>query len=135
MNSNVDKWINEEPRPFEWVIFLNPLFIQQNAFISILIIMENVPLAEMRDFDNPLNRIAVTLSHVSLGWIGISRINALAGLARMNKLAVLYICLVVLSARWSIHPDITVRRAIGYILAMLLAALLPMQCGIWQAQL
>ena len=130
MTSNLHKWSAEEPRPFEWIIFLVALFVQQGAFISLPILIQNVPLAEMRDFDNPLNRFAVTLSLLSIGWIGISQIRALAGLARMNKLAVVYICLVVLSTSWSIHPDITIRRSLGYILTMLVAALLPVRFGI-----
>lgn len=130
MNSKAYMWAAEEPRPFEWVIFLIALLVQQNAYISLPIIMQNVPLSEMRDFDNPLNRIAITLSLLTIGWVGISRLRVLAGLARLNKLAVLFICLVVLSTSWSIHPDITFRRAVSYILTMLVAALLPMRFGI-----
>ena len=130
MNSKAEKCVTESPRPFESLIFLFALLVQQDAFITLPILMKNASLAEMRDLDNPLNGISIALSLLCIGWISLSRLRVLTGLARANKLAVLFICLVVLSTSWSIHPDVTIRRAAGYILTMLVAALLPIRFGI-----
>lgn len=116
--------------PFEWLIFVVVLLVQQNAFVSLPILLQSVPLTEMREFDNPYNGAAVALSLLCIGGMCLFRLQAIAGIARTNVVALLFTGLVVLSISWSIHPDITIRRAVGYVLTMLVAALLPLRFGV-----
>ena len=130
MNLKTDHNARCQVSPFEWMIFVLALLVQQNAFVSLPILVNGVPLEEMREFSNPVQRAAVSVSVLVIGGICLYRLRALAAMARNNKVTLLLTGLVVLSAIWSIHPDITARRGISYILTILVAALLPLRFGI-----
>lgn len=117
-------------RRLERLIFIFVLLVQQDAFVSIPLIVNDVSIGDARGIENIFNTIGVGLSLVLIGWISIQRRRSLAYVGRANFWSVLYISLVLLSALWSIHPDITIRRGVGYVLTILVAALLPLRFGV-----
>lgn len=114
----------------ERMIFIFVLLIQQNAFVSILMLVNGVRFEEMRGVVNIFNTIGIASSLILIGWIALSRLRPLAYLASANLWPMLYMCLVVSSTLWSIHPEITIRRGVGYILTVIVAALLPLRFGV-----
>jgi O-antigen ligase len=117
-------------RRLERMIFIFVLLVQQNAFVSIPLIVNGESLGDVRGVENIFNTIGVALSLVLIGWISLRRLRSLTYLGRANVWSVLYTCLVLLSAFWSIHPNITIRRGVGYVLTIIVAALLPLRFGV-----
>jgi exopolysaccharide production protein ExoQ len=130
MTRTANEWIAGEPRPIEWMAFVMALIVQQGAFVSLPIVMQGLPVSATRDFDNPVSRYAIALSLLCIGCICAPRLRDLFVIARRNRLTMLYIALVVCSIGWSIHPDISMRRALGYILTVSVAILLPLRFGV-----
>lgn len=130
MNRSTEEWLTKEPGLIEWVVFVIVLLIQQGAFVSLPMLLQGMTPAEARDLDNPVNRAAIALSIFCVTWICVPRLRVLVGIARANALIVLFIGLVVSSIGWSIHPDISMRRALSYILTVSVAVLLPLRFGI-----
>jgi len=98
--------------------------VQQGAFINLPLVMAGVPGDDFRDIDNPLNALSVW---VSLGFVTIGvlrRANGVAAILRANLSSTVFMVLVVASALWSVHPDLTLRRGVGYVLTIMLAAYL-----------
>lgn len=114
------------PIHFTSIIVIFALIVQQAAFVSIPMVMSSQSLvANPADIENPFNTVAVALSLLFIGTACLFRIKRLAFIAMTNFFAMLFMCLVILSAFWSIHPDVTIRRGVGYLLTMLIAAYLP----------
>jgi exopolysaccharide production protein ExoQ len=127
-------WISQgsstAPGRLERMTFVFVLLVQQNAFVSVPMMIKYDTLAEMRGVENIFNTIGVALSLLLIGWISLRELRSLIYMGRRNLWQVLFACLVLLSAIWSIHPDITLRRGVGYILTIVVAALLPIRFGI-----
>ncbi len=119
-----------EASGFERMIFLFVLLVQQDAFVSIPMLIKNLPNGEMRGVENIYNTVGVALSILLIGWICLQRLRPLASIGRTNLWAMLFTCLVLLSAIWSIHPSITIRRGVGYVLTIIVGALLPLRFGV-----
>jgi exopolysaccharide production protein ExoQ len=130
MNSQAEESAPVEIGPFAWIIFVLVLLVQQGAFVLLPIIINSETAAEMQELDNPLNRAALAVSLLFIGGMCLSQLRALADMARINILPMLFTGLVFLSTSWSIHPEITIRKALAYLLTILVAALLPLRLGV-----
>lgn len=111
----------QNPSVFEWLVVIFGLIVQQGAFISMPLVVSGDSL---RVTVNPLNTIAVAISMASLALVLLPQIRKLASLARRNVASMLFMVLVLLSATWSIYPDLTIRRGAGYVLTIALASYL-----------
>jgi O-antigen ligase len=103
------------------------MIVQQGAFISVPLVVAETSLSAMRGIVNPYNTACIALSIASIGIVCFSRIRQIGFLALKNVFSVLFILIVLLSAIWSIHPDLTIRRGIGYVLTMLIAGYLSVR--------
>jgi exopolysaccharide production protein ExoQ len=119
----------ETPSRLEWVLFVFVLLVQQNSFLSIPILTKDLSMAEMRAFDNVYNTAAVGLSILVTAWLCTNRLHIVVCAIRTNIWQVLFVCLALLSASWSIHPDITIRRGVAYAATIVISALLPLRFG------
>jgi len=108
-----------DPSAIAWLIAVVAVVIQeQGAFVSIPEIMRG---DEMRGVVNPYNTAAVLASLVLISAVALRHGGRILALARRNILSVLFIVLVLSSASWSLHPDLTIRRGIGYLLTVFIA--------------
>lgn len=108
------------------VIFL--LLVQSDVLVNVPAIIASYP-AEVFE-ENLVNTIAVSLSIL---LICIAMVNNLSGLLLVlgsNILSCFFGGLVLLSTFWSIHPELTIRRGVGYVLTLLLSAYLPSRFGL-----
>jgi exopolysaccharide production protein ExoQ len=123
---------NPAPPPGRWeaVIFLLVLLIQQNAFLSIPMLVNGMSMGEMRGTENIYNSVAIGATAAFLAWETRRHGRQLLWAVRRNLSILLFAGLVVLSTLWSIHPGITLRRAFGYLLTLAIAALLPLRFGV-----
>lgn len=109
---------SREPSRFEWLVTVFSLVVQQGAFISVPLAMRG---DSFRVTVNPANTMAVSACMVLLALVFFQQRREVASLAGRNLTSILFLTLVLLSATWSIHPDITVRRGVGYLLTIALA--------------
>ena len=99
-------------------IFL--VIIQQNAFVDIAYDLLS-PVERTRGTENGFNTASISISilFVCIGSVGIfSRIKSLA---LRNLYSILYIAIVLVSAIWSLHPDLSLRRGCAYVLTIAIA--------------
>jgi len=101
------------------------LLVQQYAFIQIPAI-DAAPEPGRKE-ENFGNTVAVGLSLVAMGSLWLWNVRPLARLASKNAACLSYMALVLVSVAWSVHPDLTIRRGTGYILSILVAALLTVR--------
>lgn len=109
------------PSMFEWVVVVFSLIVQQGAFISLPLVVRGDSL---RATVNPFNTIAVAVSMALMALVFFRQIRNIVSLAMRNLTSILFLLLVLLSATWSIHPDVTARRGLGYVLTIALACYL-----------
>jgi exopolysaccharide production protein ExoQ len=113
-----------------------PLFVR-TAVIFALIIQQGaiveMPLLNMfssgeasRDI-NPLNTVGVAVTFVAMGLLFSFEARSIVKLAAANVIFIAFILLALVSAGWSIHPDLAIRRSAGYALSMLIAAYLSVR--------
>jgi O-antigen ligase len=110
----------------EWVVAVFAAVVQQGAFVSIPLYFGD-PSLFIRQDQNALNTIAVAASFLCILPLCIWQGRSVGHLARKNALSVLFLLLVLASAFWSIHPDISLRRGLGYVLTLLVAAYLTVR--------
>jgi O-antigen ligase len=115
-----------EPTRVEWAVAITAALVQQGAFLSIPLYW-HVDSLLIRQDTNALNTLAVAVSFLSVAIASIWQRKKLAGLVLANPLALLFLALVLVSAAWSIHPDVTLRRGFGYVLTLLVAAYLTVR--------
>ena len=119
-----------EASGFERMIFLFVLLVQQDAFVSIPMLIKNLPNGEMRGVENIYNTVGVALSILLIGWICLQRLRPLAYYWQNKPVGNVIYVSCFLSAIWSIHPSITIRRGVGYVLTIIVGALLPLRFGV-----
>lgn len=124
----------QRPQPvkatrLEWTIAVLTLVVQQGAFVSIPLYFRSASL-QFREDQSVLNTIAVGASLVSMLWLCFRQRTALRELATRNVLSLLFLVLVFLSSAWSIHPDLSLRRGVGYLLTLMIAAYLTVRLDI-----
>jgi exopolysaccharide production protein ExoQ len=120
------------PAPGRWerTAFLLALIIQQNAFLSIPMLLGGVGMGEMRGVENTYNSFALGFTVAFIGWEILNHGRELQQIARQNLPIVFFAVLALGSTAWSIHSEITFRRAVGQVLTLALAALLPLRFGV-----
>jgi len=114
----------QAPSKLSWIVAILAVIVQLGAFVDIPDMVRGAP--NTVQFENP-NYLNTVFSSISLICIVIAcglAYRKIVHLAAMNKIFVAYTCLVAVSAVWSIHPELTLRRSIGYILFVLVAAYL-----------
>jgi exopolysaccharide production protein ExoQ len=115
--------LNAKPSGFSWIVAVFLLIVQQGAFVSMPMVLSDARLNELRDVQqNPLNTVCIAISFVFIGIVCVPWTRQIGFLAWTNRLSLLFLLLVLVSATWSIHPDLTIRRGFGYVLTMLIAA-------------
>jgi exopolysaccharide production protein ExoQ len=120
--------VGVEPSRLDWIVAVFVVIIQQGAFVSTPMVLSDVSLYALRDIQqNPFNTAGIAISIVFIGVACFPRIRQIGFLAWTNRLSVLFMLIVLMSATWSIHPDLTIRRGLGYVLTMLIAAYLTLR--------
>lgn len=114
------------PSRLAWIAAVFLVLVQQDAFVSTPLVLKDFSVAAFRDTQNPFNTAAVALSILFISIACLPRIRQIGTLISDNRFSFLYMLVVLFSAAWSIHPDLTVRRGIGYVLTMLIAAYLSL---------
>ncbi len=112
-----------KPSVWVWVIIAFALIIQQGAFIEMPALV-GTPANGVPSDANVYNTAGIAISSSTIGMLCFLIVADLGYLARKNILSLIYIALVLISVGWSIHPDLTLRRAFGYVLSMAIAAYL-----------
>jgi O-antigen ligase len=116
-----------EPSRLAWIVAVILVIIQQDAFVSTPLILRDYSVTALRDTQNPFNTVAIAISILLIGIACFSRIRQVGSLALNNRFSLLFTFIVIASAAWSIHPDLTIRRGVGYILTMFIAAYLSLR--------
>lgn len=98
------------------------LIIQQGAFVSLPIIMSGVRGYDFRAIDNIWNAASVWGSIAFVLVVSLPRHRSILRLLYRNWLVSSFVVLAIISTAWSIHPDVTFKRAIGYLLTISLVA-------------
>jgi len=109
--------ITDTPR-FHWGVAVFLLLIQQSAFVAIPLIMADTSL---RGVENPYNTAGVAMSAALLIICCVPLSKQIYVLISFNRSAIFYTLIVLSSTIWSIHPDLSIRRGIGYIITIFVA--------------
>lgn len=110
------------PSAIDWLLVVAALVVQQGAFVSLPLVIAGDSLRG--SVVNPFNTVAIAISLLFIGVACVLRGRQIAALASQNLSSVAFLLLILMSAAWSIHPDLTVRRGTGYVLTMLVAGYL-----------
>lgn len=121
--------VNAEPPRLAWIVAVFVVIIQQDAFVTTPLILREISGYALGDFQNPnpFNTAGIAISIVFIGIGCFPWIRQIGSLALNNRFSLLFMLLVIVSATWSIHPDLTIRRGIGYVLTILIAAYLSIR--------
>jgi len=114
---------------FAWIVAFLAIAAQQHGGFALFISEPNVNSLQ-DDFQEPV--IITVCSAVSFVSVIIASSFVRRDITKLLKrnLAILaYIFLAVISVAWSIHPDVTLRRSVGLILTILVAAYLSVRFG------
>lgn len=114
------------PGTFEWIVAIVAVIVQSGAFVSVPLMtrLSISPFIES-DATNALNTYSIAASLVLFGVLSFSRLRELESLALGNLLSMLFLILVLTSTVWSIHPDVSIRRGVGYAVTLLIAMYIP----------
>jgi exopolysaccharide production protein ExoQ len=117
---------NGKSSPLVWIVVVFLLIIQQGAFIDMPALSDSSTTGGPADV-NTLNTVGVAISFAAMGVLFLFNARKIGFLASKNVLSLIYIVLALISFAWSIHPDLTIRRALGYVLSMSIAAYLTVR--------
>ncbi len=110
-----------EPTQPDWLIAIFLVIVQQNAFAATAFELVN-PGEAFNGTDNVFNTASVSIS-IFLLAVACARVwPLLRSLACRNLYSVPYILMVLCSAVWSLHPDLSIRRGCAYVLTIGVAA-------------
>ena len=120
------------PSTFAWIVALFAIVVQQHEVTDPLLFDPNAMdiqihrvLGPLPNMDDSLIYRAFSLASLVSIVIASSFVyRDIAKLLAKNGAIIAYISFIVISAAWSMHPDITLRRALGCILTILVAAYL-----------
>jgi exopolysaccharide production protein ExoQ len=118
-----------EPSTLDWIVAVFAVVIQQNAFVSTPLLLSSADISQV-DVRNPYNTLGIAISSVSLAIVCVPWIRQIVFLAWTNRSSFLFVLIVLMSALWSIHPDLTIRRGMGYLLLILVAAYLTLRFNV-----
>jgi exopolysaccharide production protein ExoQ len=105
---------------FHWFVALFLLLIQQGAFVSMPLIMAD-SMVSLREVENPFNTASLLLSILLLVIVCVPNYRHIYVLCASNRFVIVYMLIVIISALWSIHPDVSLRRGAAYIITMFVA--------------
>jgi len=123
-------WLSgaHNPSTLVWIIAVFAVSVQYGSFMYV-----NKMGPDGKDLANliqdPINTVCTTASLVSIVIASIFVYRDIEQLLTRNMAILFYIFLIALSVAWSIHPDLTLRRSIGSILSILVAAYLAVRFG------
>ncbi len=117
------------PSRLEWVIVSFALIVQQGAFISIPLFVSGLSTIDVRSVENPVYTASIAVSMALIVFICLSSFRKIGQLLLNNLYSLLFVIIVLISATWSIHPEITERRGASYVLTILIAAYLAVRFG------
>jgi O-antigen ligase len=123
-------WVNwpRNPSTSAWIVAVLAVSVQYGAFEGLHNLGPNgkdLP-ALIQDPENTV-RVAASLASIMIASSFVYR--RLERLLVRNIAVLAYVFLAVISAAWSIHPDLTLRRSVGLILSILVAAYLSVRFG------
>ena len=117
---------DEGPSALVWFMIVFVLIVQQSAFIEMPALGNSSALSGPSDV-NAINTVAIGISFAVVGALLFFSYQKVGLLVSKNGLSFAYVMWVLCSVAWSIHPDLTIRRALGYVLSMSIAAYLTVQ--------
>jgi O-antigen ligase len=97
------------------------LIVQQGAFVSLPVILARTTTVGMQAVESPLNSLGVGACLAIMGVLCLLHFRGVLSIALRNPIPLLFMCLVLISALWSIHPDVSARRGVGYVLTIMVA--------------
>jgi exopolysaccharide production protein ExoQ len=112
--------ISGHPKRLDWIIAIFLVIIQQNAFVDIAYDLLS-PVERTRGTENGFNTASIVISILFVCIGSISIISRIRSLALRNLYSILYIMIVLVSAIWSLHPDLSLRRGCAYVLTIAIA--------------
>jgi len=124
------EWLSgaRNPSTLAWIVAVFAVGVQYGSFMYI-----NKMGPDGKDLQNliqdPVNTVCTAASLASIVIASIFVYRGIEQLLARNIAILAYISLVVLSVAWSIHPDLTLRRSVGSILSILVAAYLALRFG------
>ena len=98
--------------------------VQHSAFIYVPVFFSGREYDELRGVDDPINAICVALSALLVGILLLARPKTIIQAAFRNPLVMAFMIMALVSALWSIHPDVSIKRAAGYVVTVGIALLL-----------
>jgi exopolysaccharide production protein ExoQ len=126
----------------EWIMAVFMLIVQQMAFTLLPTIMSTDPEASVltedpnvkwnkryeaaasSDLESPLNTIGQFVSVFLIIITAVLRPRRIAAVWIRNPYVFIYVAVIFLSAFWSLHPDVTTKRAFSYLLTISIAVYL-----------
>ena len=121
-------WLGGPPKPstFAWIVALFAIVVQSHDVSDPLLLgpnAMNVPIDRVPEMGNLYAPFSLA-SLVSIVIASSFVYRDIQKLLATNVAIMAYISFIVISAAWSIHPDLTLRRGLGCILTILVAAYL-----------
>jgi O-antigen ligase len=106
------------------VLLLFPILVETGAFISLPLILTNLPPGALRDTDNPVYSLSIAASMAIMVVLCATRLRLILHILRQTPAATAYLLIVLASFLWSAHPDLSLRRGFGYLLTVSVALFL-----------
>jgi exopolysaccharide production protein ExoQ len=126
-------WLSEarNPSTFAWIVAFFAVAVQLHSmFLDIGTIGPNGKALPHDPLQEPvINTVFAAASLASIVIASSFVYRYIAQLLARNLAILAYSSLVVISVAWSIHPDLTLHRSIGWILLLLVAAYLSVRFG------
>jgi O-antigen ligase len=119
-------WLGGVPNPstFAWIVALFAIVVQQHEVSNVLF---HPNAMDLDNTDSLIDRASSLASLVSIVSASSFVYRDIAKLLARNVAVIAYSSFIVISAAWSIHPDLTFRRGLGCILTILVAAYLAVR--------
>lgn len=128
-----------KPARIDWIIAVFLLIIQEGAFIALPTIINEDPAhpvltptdeawkikgkenEEIQPMESSLDTYGLIIGVLLMTIACIPRIHGIISIITNNPFVFGYLAVIFLSALWSIHPDITIRRSLSYANTMAVA--------------
>lgn len=109
-------------RKLSWIVGVYAVLVQQGAILSSPVLSNlSAGLGTADAQANVFNTLAIALNILLVAPLCVFRGRHLLSLIFNNKTAAALILLIFISATWSIHPDVTLRRGVNYLSTLLTA--------------
>ena len=118
----------------DWMIAIFLVIIQQDAFVDTAYDFLNNGKAA-GSTENVFNTVTISIS-ILLLCIASSRVlRPMRNLALRNAYSILYVSIVLSSAIWSLHPDLSLKRGCAYVLTIGIASYIAVRFTLAQTLL